>query len=140
MAVNLLRRMEPFSSYAFGPFAGNLMGQITRKHYIFTLQGNHVVGYAGWALCAPEVAEAWLAERYLPKYEECVDGASWVGLTWYSEDDRVCRQQARHIRGLYPNRKALWRRDYGDRRRGARVVNVAPRTAVQAADDFIEPH
>ncbi len=58
MAVNLLRHTEPFSTYAFGPFAGNLMGQIKRKHYVFTLEGKRVLGYAGWALCDPEIAEA----------------------------------------------------------------------------------
>lgn len=123
MAVNLLRFAEPFAGYAFGPFAGNLMGQIRRKHYLFTLSGKRVLGYAGWALCTPEVAEAWLAERYTPRFEECLDGPVFVGLTWFSATPEACFFQARTLRRLFPGQSGLWRRDYGDRRRRARVYN-----------------
>ncbi len=125
MAVNLLRNVEPFSAYAFGPFVSNLMGQIRRRHYVFTLPGKRVVGYAGWALCDPEVAEAWLERRRTPSYEECVDGECVVFLTFYTATPEAFKFQARYLRNLYPNRKVTWRRDYGDRRRGVRVVNRA---------------
>jgi hemolysin-activating ACP:hemolysin acyltransferase len=140
MAVNLLRFSEPFSGYAFGPFAGNLMGQIRRKHYFFTLSGKQVLGYAGWALCSAEVAEAWLAERYTPRFEECVDGPVFVGLTWFSAAPRVSFFQARALRRLFPGQRGLWRRDYGARRRRAEVFNPSPQAPLAAAEDFIEPH
>ncbi len=125
MAVNLLRNVKPFSAYAFGPFISNLMGQIRRRHYVFTLQGKQVVGYAGWALCDPEIAEAWLERRRMPSYEECVDGECWIGLTFYAASREVCFFQARHIRNLYPGCKVVFRRDYGERRRGTRLSNRA---------------
>ena len=136
MVVNLLRFTEPFTGYAFGPFTGNLMGQIRRKHYFFTLEGKRIVGYAGWALCQPDVAEAWLAESYEPKYEECLDGPVFVGLTWFSTESKVSFHQARVLRRLFPNQTGLWRRDYGDRRRRARVYNL-PVAGLIGPDDEI---
>ena len=124
MAVNLLRFAEPFSGYAFGPFTGNLMGQIKRKHYFFTVSGKQVLGYAGWALCAPEVAEDWLAERRTPRFEDCIDGSVFVGLTWFSARPEVSFFQARRLRQLFPGQRGLWRRDYGQRRRRAEVRNI----------------
>ncbi len=137
MAVNLLRHTAPFSSYAFGPFAGNLMGQIKRQHYVFTLQGKRVLGYAGWALCDPEVAEAWLEGRYMPTFEECEKGACWVGLTWHAATRAACLFQARYLRDRFPKRNGLWRRDYGDRRRQVRVTNVLERAAGSPLADLI---
>ena len=136
MAVNLLRRAEPFSGYAFGPFAGNLMGQIKRGHYFFTLAGKRVLGYAGWALCEPEVAEAWLAERYLPTFEECERGPVWVGLTWFAATPEACWFQARVLRRMHPGQRGLWRRDYGARKRNVAVVNVLEAGPLGPADEI----
>ena len=135
MAVNLLRFVEPFSTYAFGPFAGNLMGQIKRGHYVFTLQAKRVVGYLGWALCDREVATAWLDQRSMPSFEECEDGECWVGLTFHAVTREACFFQSRHVRRLYPNCEVMWRRDYGDRRRDARLANVGAYGKVRESED-----
>ena len=47
-SVNLLRRVDLFKKYRFGSFAGVVLGQILRKHYVLTLAGKDVVGFFGW--------------------------------------------------------------------------------------------
>lgn len=133
-AVNLLRSVDPFTSFQFGRLSNVLAGQIRREHYLFTIRDGRPVGYAGWALCDEEVARAWIEERYVPTYEECLDGACVVGITFYARDRAACLFQAKWCRGLYPNRKVFGIRDYGGRRRPFALWNRDLATDADAAD------
>lgn len=61
MAVNYLMADPVFSRLPFGQWSRVLVGQINRGHYLFALDGDRVVGFAGWALATKARAEAWLA-------------------------------------------------------------------------------
>lgn len=122
-AVNILRGVEPFRSYDFGKLSNVLMGQVTRGHYLFTLDEKKLVGYMGWALCQEEIAKAWIERRYIPTFKECNEGDCWVGITIFAATTQVLRFQARACREIYPNFTAYGIRDYGNRRRSTSTVN-----------------
>lgn len=123
LAVNLLRRVEPFSAYAFGRFSNVLMGQIQRGHYVFTFAEERPVGYAGWALCDESVARAWIEQRAVPSFADCSRGDCAVVITFYAESREACFFQARWCRARYPNAKVFAIRDYGEKQRPAIVGN-----------------
>lgn len=123
LAIDTLRRHKPFSAFKFGRFATVIKGQIRRGHYVFTFRGDQVVGYAGWALCEESIAKAWIARTYVPKYDECLAGDYWVGITFYAESREVTFFQSRHCRNLYPNVKVAFLRDYTGRERMFETVN-----------------
>lgn len=124
-AVNLLMRTEPFATYPFGRFSKVLLGQIQRRHYVFTIDGDEPVGYVGWAMCTEAVAQAWLEQQRVPRFEECRGGDCWVGITFYAATREVCFFQSRHLRQRYPDVKAMGIRDYGTHRRSAVTRNNA---------------
>lgn len=125
-AVNLLRDVPPFCGYRFDRIANVLIGQIRRDHYVFTVTGGRAVGYAGWALCEESVARAWIEQRYVPSFEECLRGDCVVGITFHAQTPEVCRYQARWCRSLYPNAQIFGIRDYGAQERPKQLGNPAP--------------
>jgi hemolysin-activating ACP:hemolysin acyltransferase len=125
-AVNLLRRVEPYASYPFGRFTNVLMGQIQRKHYVFTIDDGFPVGYVGWARCDEAVARAWVEGRVVPTTAACRDGDSAVLITFYAANRKTALRQVRYCRDLHPGIKVFGIRDYGTHRRPVEVVNKRP--------------
>ena len=138
-AVNLLRHTKPFTSYHFGRLSNVLMGQIRRKHYVFTFDGDRPVGYAGWALCEEPVARAWIENRHVPSFAECDAGDCVVGITFYAETTKVCLFQARWCRNLYPNAKVFGIRDYGSRERSTQLRNRVKESSTNSARESDRP-
>lgn len=125
-AVDLLRDVRPFSGYQIDRIANVLIGQIRRNHYVFTIAGGRAVGYAGWALCEESIARAWIEQRYVPSFEECLSGDCVVGITFHARTPEVCRFQARWCRNLYPNAQIFGIRDYGAHERPKQLRNPIP--------------
>lgn len=115
-AVNLLGKVQPFTSYRFGELAGTLGGQIGRGHYRFAMRGTQLEGYMGWALCDEALARDWVAGGCVPTYDECVDGDACVLMTFWASSRHVTFQMIRQLRQLYPNRQAIFSRYYMDGR------------------------
>jgi hypothetical protein len=126
-AVDLLRMHKPFSEAKFGTYAAVLRGQIARQHYVFAVQGERAVGYAGWALCSEEIARAWTERRYTPAYAECLAGDSWVGLTYYARSRQITFALMGHIKKRYPGYRIFGLRRYEDGRE--RFLHTGPRPA-----------
>ena len=124
LALSALSKVEPYARYPFGNLVRTVMGQINRGHYVLTLEGQVVVGYAGWVLCAPEVAEARVAGRAVPPYEQCVDSPNPVLVTFLARHRAATFRQIRRMRELYPGRRVYFRRDYAGRSRDGRVLNL----------------
>jgi hemolysin-activating ACP:hemolysin acyltransferase len=57
-AVGYLMTRPAFARLAFGTWTHVLLGQVSRRHYVFAYDVDNVVGYAGWALA--DDVEAWL--------------------------------------------------------------------------------
>ncbi|MDP6344566.1 MAG: hypothetical protein QF578_24570 [Alphaproteobacteria bacterium] len=58
VAANMLIAAPPFDGMRARDLIGTLLGQISRRHYVFTVQGDQILGYAGWALCAEDIGRA----------------------------------------------------------------------------------
>jgi hypothetical protein len=115
-AVALLHRTEPFASYKFGRFTAAIAGQVRRGHYIFTFEGERIVGYFGWARCTEEVAEAWVAGAQMPAYKDCLEGPCLVAMTFHATSRRATVYQARRGREINANCKIYIPREYTDGR------------------------
>ena len=125
LAANILSKVEPYGHYRMDVLIPTLWAEIQRGHYVFTRQDETVIGYAGWALCDPEVARAWVEGRYTPNYQECVDGSAPVLLTFHSKSRTATVRQIRHMRSLYPGQEVFFRRDYASGlSRHAKVMNI----------------
>jgi len=124
LALSVLSKTEPYDRYPFGGLVRTVMGEIQRGHYVLTLEGRRVLGYAGWALCRPETAEAWVAGRAVPCYEDCLNGPCPVLVTFHSKSRAATFRQIRHMRQLYPGARIYFRRDYAGRSRSAQVLNL----------------
>ena len=116
LAAHLLHASKPFNGYPFGRLTATLNAQIQRDHYIFTLRGQEVVGYVGWALCGKKVADDWVERAVEPSMNDCINGDHWIALTWFAAQAGVVHAQARHLRALYPDKIGVGRRDYGNGR------------------------
>ena len=137
-AVNLLQAVHPFAGYDFGTFVRVLMGQIQRHHYLFTLSGDHPVGYVGWAMCTEQTARRWLDGGNTPTFDECRDGDCWLGLTWYAVNTQVCRSQTKLLRAIYPSQKLFGIRDYGPHRRSAMVLSRQPAQSLTSPIEVLD--
>ena len=125
LAANMLAKVEPYAHYRTDALIPTLMAEIQRGHYCFTLQGERVLAYAGWALCTPEVARAWVVGQYKPDYDECLTGSAPVLVTFHSKRRAATLLTIRYLRSLYPGQEVFFRRDYADgQSRHARVLNV----------------
>jgi hemolysin-activating ACP:hemolysin acyltransferase len=63
MAVSFLMTEPSFARLPFGAWTSVLIGQINRKHYLFAVKGNRVVGFVGWHQTDEAGAERWLAGK-----------------------------------------------------------------------------
>ncbi len=125
LAVNMLAKVEPYAHYCMDGLIPTVMAEIQRGHYCFTLQDKRVLGYAGWALCTPEVARAWVEGRYKPNSAECLNGSAPVLVTFHSKSRTATFVQIRYLRSLYPGQEVFFRRDYANGRwRQTKVLNV----------------
>ncbi len=131
-ATNLLRRTRPFAGYALGRIGSVIAGQIERNHYLFCVTGDAPVGYMGWAMCAEDVARAWLHNERVPNFEECNGGDCWVGITFYSASRQATYRLARKCRKLYPGAKVFGIREYEDRHRSVEVINTGDTQQIAA--------
>jgi hemolysin-activating ACP:hemolysin acyltransferase len=75
LAASYVSLHPPFDAYRAGRLIGTIAGQVERRHYAFALKQGRVAGYCGWALCDPDVAEAWLAGGEPPPSEKCTHGS-----------------------------------------------------------------
>jgi hemolysin-activating ACP:hemolysin acyltransferase len=116
IAANMLHNSPPFDGLSARNFIGTLLGQISRKHYVFTMRGEKILGYAGWALCTEEIARAWSEGRYTPKNEESIDGPCVMVVTFFAENPEATRFQAQYLRRLKPDAALIGRREYADGR------------------------
>ena len=126
IAANMLHNSPPFEGLSAEKFIGTLLGQICRKHYVFTMRGQEILGYAGWALCTEEVGRAWAEGRYTPKHEESIDGPCVMVVTFYSDAPEATRFQTRYLRNLKPHAPMISRRQYHDGRVRPLVLPALP--------------
>jgi hemolysin-activating ACP:hemolysin acyltransferase len=123
MAVAFLMADPAFQGLRFGHWARVLAGQIRRGHFLFVMDGNNVVGFAGWALTSRENAEEWLAGRGELSYQDSLAGEFVILNAWKATTPAANRLLIDAFRRLFRSKQALYyKRFYADgRMRPARL-------------------
>lgn len=127
MAVAFFMTDPVFARLPFGHWSRVLVGQIKRKHFVFILRGETVVGFAGWALASRENAEDWLTGRKDLSFEDSQDGEIIVVNAWKATTEEANRALLDLGRRLARTKTAIYyKRYYADGR--TRPVRIkAPR-------------
>lgn len=116
-AVGHLMSRPAFSAAPFGHVARALAGQVNRGHYVFAERGGAIVGFAGWALVAEPVAEAWLAGERGFDDHEAADGDCVVLNFWQADGPEVSRFLVGRLIAAHPGQRRLYaKRHYPDGR------------------------
>jgi hemolysin-activating ACP:hemolysin acyltransferase len=110
LASTYVAAHSPFGSYRADKLIGSIAGQIRRQHYAFAARDGKIVGYFGWALCSPDIAQAWLKHGQAPTYEQSNQGDVVVVIVAIADDTLVLRQLVAHLRGNYRGKIYMGRR------------------------------
>jgi len=100
----------PFGSYRADKLVGSIAGQLHRGHYAFAVRSGTIVGYFGWALCQPDVAEAWLEQGRTPSFDQCQSGEVLVPVMVVADDPAALRQLVAHVRKHHAGKTYMGRR------------------------------
>ncbi|WP_201864377.1 hypothetical protein [Microvirga soli] len=110
LAAAYVAAHPPFGSFRADKLVGSIVGQIQRRHYAFAVRDKAVVGYIGWALCTPDVAEAWIGGGQAPRPEQYNQGDVVVQIIFIAEDPAALRQLVAHMRSLYKGKEYIGNR------------------------------
>lgn len=108
LAARLLQGEDHFAGIPFGEWTAVLAGMIARNHYFFVLEGERVVGLAGWALAAEADADAWLEGAPAPDSESCTEGDCAILNVWLARGRRANRFMEAELARALSGKKALY--------------------------------
>lgn len=101
LAVTYVAAHDPFGAYRADRLVGAVAGQVRRRHYAFAVRDGVAVGYAGWALCTPEIAKRWLESNEMPTSEQCSQGDVLVVTMVVADDPQALRRLHAYLRKRY---------------------------------------
>lgn len=107
-AVSYLMTKPNFRELNFGAWSRTLTGQINRNHYFLVLEGEKMVGFAGWAFVDEELAKAWADGQADFGSADCVSGDCMVVNGWAADNIRVNRFITGEVRRALVGRKAVY--------------------------------
>ncbi len=111
MVMDYIARRMPFAGFDAGTLTDAIHQQLKFGHNLVALRNNQVVGYAGWLLTTPEIAEGWVEgrARLVRKYG---DDAVAAALTIVAGEDRqVITRLIRAARRINPGKRAYFKRE-----------------------------
>jgi hemolysin-activating ACP:hemolysin acyltransferase len=116
-AVAHLMTKPAFANAPFGHVSRGLAGQVNRGHFAFACRDGEVVGFAGWALAAEPLAEAWLAGERPLADAEAAQGDCVVLNFWQADTPEVTRFLMGRLAEAMPGKRRLYaKRHYPDGR------------------------
>lgn len=125
MAVSFLMADPAFQRLRFGHWARVLGGQIRRRHFLFVIDRDKVVGFAGWALTQKDKAEQWLAGRAELSLQDCLDGDFVIINAWKAATPEANQAIVDTFRQMFAAKQALYfKRFYADGRVRPSRLNV----------------
>jgi hypothetical protein len=110
--LNFLSKSEPFASHSLKAIAGAVRVQLETANHLVALDGETIVGYAGWMRVTSQNAENWLngqgqlVQAKPPK----ADAAALTMVV--SSDNSVTRLLIRGARDRNKGVRVVFRRDY----------------------------
>ncbi len=61
MVMDYLCRIQPFAGFEAKALGDAIIQQLRDSHHLVALRDRRVVGYAGWLMTTPEIAQSWLS-------------------------------------------------------------------------------
>jgi hemolysin-activating ACP:hemolysin acyltransferase len=118
LAVEFLRNMPAFARLQFGEWSQVLISQVSRGHFLFVVdQNRRVVGFLGWALTHPHLAEQWIAGRTGLSNEECREGDCVIISAVAAETSHANRFILKIGRKIFAGKRTIYyKRHYPDGR------------------------
>jgi len=110
IAATYVASHPPFGSYRADKLVGSLAGQIRRNHYAFAVRDGIIVGYVGWALCRPDVAQAWIEQGRTPTFEQSHEGNVVVPIIVVADERSAVRHMAAYMRKQHGGKLYMGRR------------------------------
>jgi hypothetical protein len=129
LVFNYLSKRKPFADHTAGALAAAIRVQLETQNNLLALQGEVIVGYAGWMDVTKENADSWLKGE--SQLVQVASGKTEVAaLTIFVADlSGVTPKLIRGARDLNPNISVVFRRGYEQSDKAAKkqsVGNIAP--------------
>ena len=128
MVIDFLSDSEPFGTVEVAAIAPVIQTQLLEGHNLAAMEGERMVGYAGWLLTTIATGEEWAENRAIlrPLKPEESDAAA---LTIFVSDDKAATLRLiRGARELNKGRRVFFKRGYDGQlkhSRKATVLNVS---------------
>lgn len=133
-AVDFLSRFEPFSTTQLGSFVRAVRRQILKREHVVALDGEKIVGYAGWLPTTEAAAVAWVTNGGdLRPADREADAAALT--TVAVGNPKVTLGLMRACRELNPGLRIFFRRSYGASSKATRKASVLNRTGPSLVAD-----
>jgi len=111
LVMDFVVQVPPFSKFEAKALADALLLQLRLSNHLVAMQGNRMVGYAGWLHTSREVGEAWM-NGFGKLNAISADKADAASLTIVrSTDNSATRRLLRGARELNPGRLVYFKRD-----------------------------
>lgn len=122
--LNFLSKSEPFASHPLKTIAGAVRVQLETANHLVALNGETVVGYAGWMRVTSENATHWL-DGHAPLVQSSGPDADAAALTMVvSDQNAVTRLLMRGARDRNKGVRVVFRRDYETSQKPAKKQSV----------------
>jgi len=130
MAVNYLMTDPAFARLPFGQWSRVLVGQINRRHFVFVIERDKVVGFVGWAFATKAKAEAWLTANRDLSFADSKTGEIVLANVWKASTPAANRFLVQAFRSVIRGKQMIYtKRFYRDGR--IRPVRVAVNSFVK---------
>ena len=118
LAVDYLSKKAVFGRLPFGEWSRTLAHQVGRGQQVFVVDGDErVLGYLGWALTDPALAEQWLRGLSALSDDQCQGGDCAILNAWAADSKPAARLLVATAREIFKDKSALYfKRFYRDGR------------------------
>ena len=110
MITDFLAQYSPFADFELGPYSRSIQMQLRQKRNLGALRGGVLVGYAGWLMTTPVIAQAWINGTGKLKPARGPDAEAAVLTTVAVSDPGCTPLLIRRARELNPGRRAYFKR------------------------------
>lgn len=124
MVVDFLADSMPFGTFELSEIAPVIRTQLKVGHNLAALQGDRMVGYAGWLLTTNDIGTEWMENRAILSPMAAAESDA-AALTIFASDDRsATTRMIRGARELNQGRRVFFKRGYDGQMKPGRKSTV----------------
>ena len=112
MVLDFLAESDPFGMFELSAIAPVIRTQLHAGHNLAALQGDRMIGYAGWLLTNEKTGSEWLENRAILRPLRAEDSDAAALTIFASEDKGVTLRLIRGARELNKGRRVFFKRGY----------------------------